>query len=163
MTMPCISTANVASDMGPDRISLQRADPRRVKPGPGKELLPALARQIYWVSFGSSAVIPSAHQYMQYWHSRPAAPGGNWSMSACTNFSPAGTMTLPCCPLSPGKTSKRLNCRRASVQRILHQLQIRGWQFGRSRLWRLAFHEAEQPRLPVSASNNPTLACRCRP
>ena len=70
---------------------------------------PLLHKTVY--CFGSSAVMPSAHQFMQYLHSRPWSTRRELIEVSLFHFlACSGTMTLPLLSLiGPEKTSKRLN------------------------------------------------------
>ena len=91
----------------------------------GRGRTPAAPRSIYGVSFGSSLVMPSAHQYMQALHPSPA-PGGNWSRSDCSSFAPAGRISLPVLSLiGPAKTSNRPNVPGQHLrERVLDERQV---------------------------------------
>src|SRR2546422_11030403 len=77
LTIPLAATAGVADAWGAAVIgpplARRRGRGRRAR-GPDLCLLRG-----YGVSFGSSLVMPSAHQYIQTLHALPGAPGGNWS------------------------------------------------------------------------------------
>src|SRR6185436_9763363 len=84
---------------------------------PFRRALPQSYFTYYPPSFGSSAVTPSAHQYMPVLQG--TSPPAKQSISICSSFSPAASTSLPWLSLiGPANTSKRSNSPASILARV---------------------------------------------
>src|SRR3990172_5925642 len=105
------------------RISTARGEEVVIESGGGKKegenlLAPSffLKHFGYW-SFGSSAVIPSAHQYMQVLQGEPNSLKP--SRSSCSSETPAARISTPLLSwIGPLNTSKRVNLPSSAALRV---------------------------------------------